>query len=95
MLYLALEKELKKIPASRKKSLLKQEAETVSQLHRAGIIRQIYFSERHEAVIIFELGSLDEVNDVLASLPLVKGDYIIFELFELHRYTGFSRLKKK
>ena len=72
--------------------LLKEEADCVYNLYLSGKIREIYFSEHRQAVIILECAGMEEANDVLQSMPLVKNGIISFKVLQLLPYTGYSRL---
>lgn len=92
MKFLALEKEIAPIPPEIREEILFQEAAMVLELYGKGIVREIYFNEEHCAVIVLECVSLDDARAELSSLPLVKQNYISFEMMQLNPYTGFSRL---
>ena len=92
MKILATETELKKISANSDKEILKKESLAVLELQQKDILREIYFDEKHCAVLILECHSKTEAEKILSELPLVKNEYIQFEIKELHPYTGFSRL---
>jgi hypothetical protein len=62
---------------------------------RKEILREIYFNEDHEAVIVMESPNKANALAILRRLPLVRGGYISFEAMELKPYTGFARLVKK
>jgi len=92
MKILAIETELKKLSTNSDKEILKEEASAVLKLQQKDILREIYFDENHCAVLILECADKAEAEKILSSLPLVKGEFISFEIKELHPYTGFSRL---
>lgn len=94
MKILALEKEIPGITdAQFTPELLKTEAARAWELHQAGIIRELYFSQdRHEAVLILECDNAEEARAVLATLPLVKSGLIDFKIIPLIPYDGFARL---
>lgn len=92
MKLLAIEKELTQVNWDEQSEVLNNEAYRVYQLFQEGVIREIYFNENENAVIVLESKSKDEANDVLGTLPLVAAGMIGFELMELHPYTGFSRI---
>jgi hypothetical protein len=58
----------------------------------SGTLREIYFSENQEAVLILECADKIVARQILDTLPLVKRGIIDFEIIELHPYTGFTRL---
>ncbi len=92
MLFLALEKDFTPIPVTQRAKILKDEATMVLRLYERGIIRQIYFTEEGEAVLILEAETKKQASAVLGKLPLVKHKFLRFDLKELRPYTGFSRL---
>ncbi len=72
---------------------LKAEAGRAYELYLAGVIRELYFHrDEHVAVLMLECASLEEANEILASLPLVREGLITFELLPLVAYPGFGRL---
>ena len=93
MKILAIEKEIKGIEPSKMQPHLKNEARAVWKLQQAGIIREIYFTQKsHCAVIILECGSAPDAMNILNSLPLVKENLISFDVIPLVPYDGFERL---
>lgn len=94
MKYLAIEKEIKSVDWSKEEKILKEEALRVYNLYLDGYLREIYFNEAHNAVIVLECASKGEAQSILDSLPLVKAKLIEFDLTELKPYTGLSRLWK-
>ncbi|MFH1197196.1 MAG: muconolactone Delta-isomerase family protein [bacterium] len=96
MKILAIEKEMPGVIAEMFQSHLKHEAAKVWELHKAGIIREIYFGkEEHNAVIILECKDMEEAKEILSGLPLVQHGLINFEITVLEPYDGFERLFKK
>jgi hypothetical protein len=91
MKILAREMPLRAIPRSGKSLLLRSEAAAVLRLMHKGIVREIYFNENHEAVLVLESHNRIEARSILKRLPLVKGGFIDFEIMELRPYTGFAR----
>ena len=72
---------------------LKNEALTIWQLVKAGTIRETYFDQsQHTAVLILECSSVEEANQILSRLPLVKNGLITFQFIPLAPYTGYERL---
>ena len=92
MKILAIEKETLEINWSAENEILINEAYRVYQLFQEGILREIFFNENENAVIILECSTKDEAATILSSLPLVQAGMIRFDLMELHPYTGFSRI---
>ena len=92
MKIIALEKESGIIGSITDQDLLKTESAHVYKLYLSGYIREIYFNEHRQAIIILECSDLDDANNILDSLPLVKNGYIKFSLYQLLPYTGFNRI---
>ncbi|MBA7540886.1 hypothetical protein ES705_33189 [subsurface metagenome] len=92
MKILAIEKEKIGINQSDYAPYLKEEVQHVIGLIEQDIIREIYFDENKNAIIVLECQDKKEAKKVLSGLPLVKAGLITFELSELNPYTGFSRL---
>ncbi len=93
MKILALEKDIQPIPDGQRESTLKEEAQAVWQLQQRGVIRELYFHrERPQAILMLECADVDEARTTLGSLPLVKNNYVAFELLPLAPYPGFARL---
>lgn len=73
--------------------LLKEEAAKVWEYYKAGIFREMYFTqEMHKAVIILECSTESDAAAYLQELPLVKHKLIEFETYSLINYDGFQRL---
>jgi muconolactone delta-isomerase len=93
MKILAIEKEVPGLTAEDFKPHLKTEAARVWELYQAGVLRELYFrQDRHEAVLILECADVDEANEALNTLPLVKEGLITFDIIPLGPYPGFARL---
>jgi hypothetical protein len=92
MKFLALERPVAGAAAERMKPLLKAEAKRVWELQKAGVLREIYFTPAHDAVLVLECADAQLAREALNSLPLVREDQIQFELTVLLPYTGFERL---
>jgi hypothetical protein len=92
MKILALEKELKTVDWEKESLILVEEAKAVYEMLLTGSLREIYFTENKNAVIMLECESIIEAKHLLDSLPLVQKGIIAFEIMELHPYTGFTRL---
>ena len=72
---------------------LKAEANRAWELHQADVIRELYFrADCSNAVLILECPSLEEAEVALATLPLVKGGMIEWEMIPVRPYPGFARL---
>lgn len=93
MKILALEKEVQGVTEEDFRPHLKKEAARVLELYQAGVLRELYFREdQPNAVLVLECGSVEEVGEVLSTLPLVKAGLIDFDIIPLVPYPGFSRL---
>lgn len=92
MKILAIEKELAIIPQEKAEAILKDEARKVWDLSKKGIIREIYFTEKKTAVLVMEAKSAKDAKLILDELPLVQQRYILFDIMELHAYSGYDRL---
>ncbi len=95
MKILAISKESAVIDWSVRQELLEKEARTVYDLQIKGYIREIYFTESRDAVVIMEAESLKKAKEIIRTLPLVKEGLIDFDLTKLNPYDGFSRIFKK
>ena len=94
MKILALERELKTTDWTTRKELLKEESRIVYNFYKEGTIREIYFNESKNAIMILECESISKAEELLKSLSLVKEGLIVFTLMELKPYTGFDRIIK-
>lgn len=92
MKFLALEKEIDGCSWLHSEALLKEEAHQVFQLYCSDCLREIYFNENKNAVLILEMNNKMEAIELLETLPLVQAGKIRFDLMELHPYNGFQRL---
>lgn len=93
MKILALEVEIEGITPEQYAPHLKNEAKHVWELYQSGTIRESYFrADRSEAVLILECRDVNEAQQALNSLPLVKAGLITFEFIPLIPYPGFARL---
>jgi hypothetical protein len=95
MKLLAIEHETSALNWAEENETLINESYQVYRLFQDGIIRDIYFTENENAVIILECASKAEAATVLSTLPLVKAGLISFEIMELRPYTGFDRIIQK
>ncbi|MFO7447574.1 MAG: hypothetical protein R6W90_14480 [Ignavibacteriaceae bacterium] len=95
MKILAIEKDMPGVREGDYKPLLKSEAEKAWELYKSGVIRELYFSDKHYAVLMLECDSAGDARGVLDSLPLVKERLIDFEIIPLQPYNGFERLFEK
>ena len=92
MKILAIEKDVENADWSNTDDLLKQEALHVFELYLAGTLREIYFTETKNAVLVLETDCKESAQKLINHLPLVQSGKIRFEVMELHPYTGLQRL---
>ena len=93
MKILAIEKEVPGIREEDYEPFLKPEALKAWELYQQGIIRELYFTQTdNSAVLILECKDVNEANEYLNTLPLVKEGLIKFEVLPLIPYPGFARL---
>jgi hypothetical protein len=95
MKILAIEKEIEGVKWDNIEDLLEQEAQYVFQLYLSDSLREIYFTEEKNAVLILETDDRETAKELLDSLPLVKNRKIRFDIMELRPYTGYERIIKK
>ena len=73
--------------------ILKEEAVRTWDLYQSGAIRELYFrADRQEAVLVLEAQDVATAREILSELPLVRAQFIDFELVPLAPYPGFARL---
>jgi len=90
---LAIEKERPGINPEDFKPCLEEEALQIWNLQQRDFVREVYFREdQSSAVLILECDSIQQANEVLTELPLVKNRLIEFEVIPLKPYPGFARL---
>lgn len=92
MKILAIEKELKTVDWENESPTLIEEAKAAYKMMLSGNLREIYFTENKDAVLILECENKIVAKHLLGELPLAKKGLIDFDILELHPYTGFSRL---
>lgn len=95
MKILAIEKELSNVKDSDYQPFLKAEARKAWKLQQEGLIRELYFTENHCAVLILEARDKAHAREIVDQLPLVQQKLIDFDLIALTAYPGFERLFKK
>jgi hypothetical protein len=95
MKILALEQPTEGVTTQDFKPHLVQEAKKVWELQQNDIIREIYFNNEGNAVLILECADINEAESFLNELPLVKKGLISFKIMSLSPYPGFSRLFKE
>ena len=93
MKILAMEINMEGINPEQFQPHLKAEAQRAWELYQNGTLRELYFrADQSEAVLILECADVNEAQQTLASLPLVKAGLIAFEVVPLVPYPGFARL---
>lgn len=93
MRILALERELPAPPRAHLPDLFRDEAASVWDLQKRGIVRDIWFTTAdRRAVVMLECLNAAEARQHLDTLPLVRYGQIDFTLHELRSYDGFERL---
>lgn len=95
MKFLAIEKDIPNTNWENSENILANEARKVYEFYLSGSLREIYFNEFKNAVLVLECESKNQVLQLLESLPLVKSRMIEFEVMELLPYTGFERIINK
>lgn len=95
MKILAIEKELPNIMDSDYQPFLEPEARKAWELQQEGLIREMYFTDEHCAVLILEARDKAHAREIVDQLPLVQQKLIDFDLMALSAYSGFARLFKQ
>jgi len=95
MKILAIEKELPNVKDSEYLPFLEAEARKAWELQQEGLIRELYFTEEHCAVLILEARDKAHARQIVDQLPLVQQKLIDFDLMALTAYSGFARLFKQ
>jgi muconolactone delta-isomerase len=96
MKILALEQEVPDTPPEAFGPHLEAEAARAWKLYQAGIFREMYFrGDQSTAVLMLECAGVEEAEQVLATMPLVKAGLITFDIIPLKPYPGFARLFSK
>jgi muconolactone delta-isomerase len=95
MKILAIEKELPNVVDSDYQPFLEAEARKAWELQQEGLIRELYFTEEHCAVLILEARDKAHAREIVDQLPLVQQKLIDFDLMALTAYPGFARLFKQ
>lgn len=93
MRILALERDLPAPTRPDLHDILRAEAAGVWDLHRRGIIRDIWFTvPGRRAILMLECTGALEAKTHLDALPLVRQNLCDFQVLELTAYDGFERL---
>lgn len=95
MKILAIEKEMPGILDADYQPFLEAEARKAWELQQEGLIRELYFTDEHCAVLVLEARDKAHAREIVGQLPLVQQKLIDFELLALTAYPGFARLFKK
>ncbi|BBE16689.1 hypothetical protein AQPE_0832 [Aquipluma nitroreducens] len=95
MKILAIEKELSGVQDLDYKPWLEAEARKAWELQQEGLIREMYFTDEHCAVLILEAQDKAHAREIVDQLPLVQQKLIDFDLMALSAYSGFARLFKQ
>lgn len=94
MKILAIEKEMPGVADFDYKPWLEAEARKAWELHQEGLIRELYFTDDHCAVLVIEARDKIHAREIIDQLPLVQQKLIDFDLLALTAYPGFARLFK-
>jgi ASC-1-like (ASCH) protein len=94
MKILAIENETEGVEWDNLEDLLKDEAQHVYHLYLSDSLREIYFTENKNAILVMETEDKKAAIKLLDTLPLVKSGKIKFEVMELKPYTGYERIMK-
>ena len=92
MKILAIENEIEGVEWHNSEDLLKDEAQHVYNLYLSDSLREIYFTENKNAILVMETEDKKTAIKLLDTLPLVKSGKIKFEVMELRPYTGYERI---
>jgi hypothetical protein len=93
MKILAIEREVPGVTADQFQPHLEAEAEMVWDLYQVGTLREFYFRrDQTTAVLVLEHASVEDAQQVLDTLPLVREGLIAFDVIPLRPYPGFARL---
>lgn len=71
---------------------LRDEARHVWELHKSGALRNIWFTEDKDAILVIEANDKAEALSLMDGLPLVKAKLIRYSIHGLLPYTGFERI---
>lgn len=94
MKILAIENEIEGVDWNNLEDLLKDEAQHVYHLYLSDSLREIYFTENKNAILVLETEDKQAAIKLLDAFPLVKSGKIKFEVMELRPYTGYERIMK-
>lgn len=72
---------------------VKPEAAKVWELYASDRLRSIhYISDKSGAVLLCEANNIEEINTMIAQLPMGQGGVMQFEIISLLPYTGTAEL---
>lgn len=75
------------------KESLEKEAVFMWDLHRRGIVRNLWFTkEKNDAILLFEATGKACIEKILHDSPLVGESLLLYQIIELAPYTGFERM---
>jgi len=93
MKILAMEIKVEGVNSEQFQPFLQAESQRAWELYQNGTFRELYFrTDRSDAVLMLECVDVNEAQETLASLPLVRAGLIAFEVIPLVPYPGFARL---
>ena len=95
MKFLAISREIAPVNWDSQGEMLKEEANILHSLYLSDQVREFYFTDEGEAVLILECQSRKDALVLLQQLPLVRNGLIGFDLLKLNPYTGFARLMNR
>ena len=95
MKILAIEHDMEGVAWETLGDLLQEEAKHVYHLYLSDSLREIYFTENKNAILILETEDTKTAMGILNELPLVKSGRIRFEVMELRPYTGYERILRE
>jgi hypothetical protein len=94
MKILAIEHEEEGVAWDSLEGLLREEAKHVYDLYLSDALREIYFTENKNAVLVLETEDMAAAIKLLDTLPLVMSGKIKFEVMTLRPYTGYDRIMR-
>lgn len=75
------------------KALLPDEVRAIVNLYLGGKIRQWYFrQDRPGAILILEVGSMEEAERVIGSLPLTRSGLLAYDLIPIGPYVPLATM---
>jgi muconolactone delta-isomerase len=95
MKFLAIEKDIPGVDPEQMHSRLEAEARATWDLKMQDILREIWFTPDHRAVLMLECADEEDARRALTSLPLYRDGLIGFDVIPLLPYDGFARLFNK